>query len=226
VNGYLVVDAALRQRLWRDCAMHETLVHEVTHATGQGQLEPDVALRSIALELHSVKGVASVLGCQPILAAIGTLGEALLHKSSVTKPSFWSDFAEWFSSLMGCLRASVDGQLDQAVLDSMSARLTDRGYPVRSARSLTETAQILAEFDPEIVVTDVRMPEVEGDELCKRIKSQMMRVVPVILYSGLPEEELAERARIANADAYVCKIRGIEGLIERMDELLSDEILF
>jgi two-component system chemotaxis response regulator CheY len=277
VNGFLVVDAALRQRLWRDCAMHETLVHEVTHATGAGQLEPDVALRSIALELHSVKGVASVLGCAPILAAIGTLGEALLHRNSVTRPAFWAEFAEWFSSLMGCLRASVDGELDQAVLDAMSARrdelllalgetrdvwavqraadprpklspsagrrlllvddsatvraamsarLTDRGYPVRSARSLTETAQILSEFDPEIVVTDVRMPEVEGDELCRRIKSQMMRVVPVILYSGLPEEELAERARSANADAYVCKIRGIDGLIERMDELLSDEILF
>jgi CheY-like chemotaxis protein len=278
VNGYLAMDAALRQRLFRDCAMHETLVHEVTQAVSAGQLEADVALRSIALELHSVKGVASVLGCAPIMAAIGTLGEALLHRNSVTRATFWSDFAEWFSSLMACLRASVDGEVDAGVLASMgarrdeilialgggtrdvwavqrasdprpklspsagrrlllvddsatvraamSARLTDRGYPVRSARSLTETAQILAEFDPEIVVTDVRMPEVEGDELCRRIKSQMMRVVPVILYSGLPEDELAERARAAKADAYVCKIRGIEGLIERMDELLSDEILF
>ena len=73
---------------------------------------------------------------------------------------------------------------------------------------------------------DERVLEVEGDELCRRIKAQMMRVVPVILYSGLPELELKERARLSNADAYVCKIRGIEGLIARMDELLSDEILF
>jgi CheY-like chemotaxis protein len=277
VSAYLDYDGALRQRLFRDCAMHETLVHEVTGAVSAGQLEADVALRSIALELHSVKGVASVLGCAPIMAAIGSLGEALLHRSSVTKQTFWTDFADWFSSLMGCLRASLDGDIDMGVIAAMnkrrdellialgetrdvravqraadprpklspsagrrlllvddsatvraamSARLTDRGYPVRSARSLTETAQILAEFDPEIVVTDVRMPEVEGDELCRRIKSQMMRVVPVILYSGLPEDELAERARAAKADAYVCKIRGIEGLIERMDELLSDEILF
>ena len=109
---------------------------------------------------------------------------------------------------------------------ALAARLLDRGYPVRTARSLTETARVLEEFDPEIVVTDVCMPNVEGDELCRRIKANMKRLVPVLLYSSLPEEQLAERARRAGADGYLCKMRGVEALIERLDELLAEEVLF
>jgi CheY-like chemotaxis protein len=256
--------------------MHEALVREVVQAHAAGQLEADVALRSIALELHSVKGVASVLGCAHVLTMIGTLGEVILHRSSVDHPSFWRDFVGWFSSLMAHLKTGTDSGIDAVALDAMrarrdqlllglgasqdlrkpsapsdprralspsagrrlllvddsatvraamSARLADKGYPVRTACNLSETAQILVDFDPEIVVTDVHMPDVEGDELCRRIKSQMTRVVPVILYSALPEDELRERARVSKADAYVCKIRGINGLIARMDELLSDDIL-
>jgi CheY-like chemotaxis protein len=276
VNGYFIMDEALKQRLARDCATHETLVGDVTQAHRAGQLEAEIALRTIALQLHSAKGVASVLGCAQVLVMIGTLTEALLHRRSVDQPSFWSEFPGWFSRLMTYMQDSMDAGIPPGACDAMSAqrdrllhllgtpqdarkpslpsdprrkmspssgrrlllvddsatvravmtaRLTDRGYPVRSARSLNETATLLAEFDPEIVVTDVRMPEVEGDELCRLIKAKMTRVVPVILYSALPEHELAERALAAKADAYVCKTRGIEGLVERMDELLSDEIL-
>lgn len=276
MNDFLAMDDALKQRLSRDCVMHASLVRDVVQAHTAGQLEADVAMRSIALELHSIKGVASVLGCMDVLTIIGSLGDVILHRRNADHPSFWENFASWFSNLMTCLMANADSGIDAPTLQvmglrrdellvalgeardvrkasvptdprrrlspsagrrlllvddsatvraAMTARLTDRGYPVRTARSLTETAQVLAEFEPEIVISDVRMPDVEGDELCRRIKSQMTRVVPVILYSALPESELAERARGSNADAYVCKIRGIDGLVQRMDELLSDEIL-
>ena len=268
----LTVDDALVQRLTRDCAMHETLVREVVNAHTNGQLEADVALRSLALELHSVKGLASVLGNNTILTMIGSLGEAMLHRTTVSHREFWGDFAGWFASLVSCLQDGISRPPDKFALEIMSARrdellkslgevrdmralraalapagkltpsagrrillvddsatvrvamtarLVDRGYPVRAAKNLTETAQLLVEFDPEIVICDVRMPEVEGDELCRRIKSQMMREVPVVLYSGMPEQELEARARAARADAYVCKMRGVDGLIETIDGMLS-----
>lgn len=108
----------------------------------------------------------------------------------------------------------------------LSVKLGEKGYPVRAARSIQEGAVALLEFNPEIVITDVHMPEIEGDEICRRIKSNMKQLVPVIFYSSLPEHELARRAQAAGADAYVCKDQGIDGLTLRMDELLSDEILF
>ena len=50
--------------------------------------------------------------------------------------------------------------------------------------------------------------------------------VPVVLYSILPHARLAELARAAGADAFVHKGDGVAALVSRMDELLSDEILF
>jgi CheY-like chemotaxis protein len=268
----LTIDEALVQRLSRDCAMHETLVREVVNAHTSGQLDTEQALRSLALELHSVKGVANILGNATISTMIGTLGEAMLNRNTVSHREFWHDFAAWFSSLVTYVREGLDRPVDKFALEimgarrdellkslgevrdmralraalvpsgrlspssgrrillvddsatvraAMTARLVDRGYPVRAAKNLTETAQLLVEFDPEIVICDVRMPEVQGDELCRRIKSQMMRMVPVVLYSGMPEQELAARARAANADGYVCKMRGIDGLIECFDSVLT-----
>lgn len=109
---------------------------------------------------------------------------------------------------------------------ALSVRLGERGYPVRAARSMSETAIALLEFMPEIVVTDVNMPEVEGDEICRIIKANMKRLVPVILYSSLPENELKLRAQAAGADGYVHKDHGIDALVACMNELLSEEILF
>ena len=57
--------------------MHETLVREVVNAHTAGQLEPDVALRALAVELHSIKGVASILGCTPVATMIGSLQKVL-----------------------------------------------------------------------------------------------------------------------------------------------------
>jgi CheY-like chemotaxis protein len=265
----------LRKRLSRDLAAHERKVHELIEAHALGQLESDLALRCIALELHSVKGVASVLGMAQVQKLVGGLCEALMQRERVPD-GFWDDFRSWFRGLSACVEASADGGPDESLVHSlglrreqllqvlgrepgerstrrktdpsvelspsagrrillvddsatvraaMTAKLGDRGYPVRTAKNLAETARILSEFDPEIVVTDVHMPEVEGDDLCKRIKAKMNRVVPVILYSGLPEDELARRASAAGADAHVSKAQGIEGLVLAMDELLSNEIL-
>ena len=266
----------LRGRLSRDLAAHERKVHELIDAHAAGQLESELALRCVALELHSVKGVASVLGMTQVSRLVGGLCEALMQRSQVPG-SFWDDFHSWFRGLVACVEACADGGAEDGMLHTLSvrkdqlmsvlgkepgerpqrrrsepgehhlspsagrrilfvddsatvraamtAKLGDRGYPVRAAKNRAETARLLGEFDPEIVVTDVHMPEVEGDDLCKRIKQQMNRVVPVILYSGLPDDELRARANAASADAHVSKLQGIDGLIQAMDELLSNEIL-
>jgi len=272
-------DVVLQQRLQQDCAAHANAVLEMLAAHAAGDLEDALLLRSCALEVHSLKGMVSIIGLTLAGDAIGSLSEQMVRPGAQPTSVFWEGFRSWFSAMITQVVACANGKPDAAALaglkarrealgallgrapaegsvanddatharrqlspsagrrlllvdDSptvraaMAARLIDRGYPVRTARSLTETARLLSEFDPEIVVTDVCMPHVEGDELCRRIKAHMRRLVPVLLYSSLPEEELSARARAAGADGYICKIQGVEALIERMDELLAAEILF
>jgi CheY-like chemotaxis protein len=264
--------------LSRDCAAHEELVRQVVLARKKGELEHGVALRTCALELHSVKGVAGLMGMGVVVQAIDTLSDVMLKGGREVRDGFWPDFGDWFASLLACIQAHDELGIDQKTLDTLarqrdallamlgtraepqkagrvqsgnwpplspsmgrrllivddsptvravlSAKLLDRGYPVRAARTLAETADLLEQWKPEIVVTDVSMPDVEGDELCRRIKAHMTRIVPVILYSSLPEAELALRAAESCADGYVSKTSGVDALIARMDELLSNEILF
>jgi len=273
VNAHLLADERVRTRLTEECTAHARVVREVVDAHLAGELEDTMALRTCALELHSLTGVASVLGLHAVTSIVGGLCEPMFARERPEVHGFWDDFPRFFMSVIACLIACADARAEQGLLDAtialrervlaslggarrarpgtlavdgkplspsagrrvlliddsatvraaLSARLADRGYPVRAARSFTETARLLAEFDPEIVVTDVCMPSIEGDELCRRIKAHMTRVVPVLLYSSLPEHELSERARLAGADGYIGKISGIEALIERMDELIGKE---
>ena len=272
----LFSDAALRERFHQDCTAHARTVSEVLAAHAVADLDDMLALRSCALELHSLKGVASVLGLSAVIDTMGLLSEIMVRRDAVPTEAFWESFRTWFADMVSQVFACTHGKVDTSALSqlkaqreqlvaalgqapvsaadpskhtprplspsagrrllliddsatvraALAARLLDRGYPVRTARSMTEAARVLAEFDPEIVVTDVCMPHVEGDELCRRIKAHMKRLVPVLLYSSLPEDQLAERARRAGADGYLCKIRGVEALIERLDELLAEEVLF
>ncbi len=106
------------------------------------------------------------------------------------------------------------------------ATLADCGYTARVASDLKETAVMLLDFEPELVVADVQLPGIDGDELCRRIKQTTHRVVPVVLYSSLPDAELAARAKAAGADAFVGKHHGVADLLRCIDSMFAEAVLF
>lgn len=112
------------------------------------------------------------------------------------------------------------------VRTALAARLNARGYTVEVAAGIEEAADCLLHSDPDIVISDVHMPGVPGDEICRRIKCAVGRLIPVILYSSLHQDELSARASRAGADGFVSKTDGIDSLILEMDTLLTEEILF
>jgi len=97
--------------------------------------------------------------------------------------------------------------------------MTD-GYDVRSAMNVTEFYQAVSDFVPDIILSDVEMPDMTGPELCKRVKTTPRTAqVPVILYSTKPAEELAALAAECGADGYVCKADRHEGLPAKLAEV-------
>ncbi len=97
--------------------------------------------------------------------------------------------------------------------------LTD-GYDVRTAVNLAEFDEAIRDFRPDIILTDVEMPELSGTELCKRIKADPQTAhVPVVLYSAKPPHELAALAAECGADGHVCKANRHEDLPRQLAEL-------
>jgi CheY-like chemotaxis protein len=97
------------------------------------------------------------------------------------------------------------------------------GFEVRCVSGLLEFVRELSAWEPNMILTDVDMPEIKGDQLCSTLKSHMStRQIPIILFSMLDENELESLARRAGADAYLSKRTGYEQLGPRLRNLSQD----
>ena len=112
---------------------------------------------------------------------------------------------------------------DRNVLDITSFVLESAGYPVLTAMNADEALAVLASH-PEVglVLTDVNMPGVEQSQVCSWIKAHLQRrVAPVVLYSGLPEEDLEPLARSSGADAFLTKAKGLKHLVNQLGAIFN-----
>src|SRR5215208_2762963 len=92
--------------------------------------------------------------------------------------------------------------------------LNSRGYQVRTASEGEAALSNFAAFRPELVITDLYMPHMDGVELCKRIRA--MSAVPIIVLSVKGEERTKVEALDSGADDYVTKPFGIDELLARV----------
>src|SRR6058998_1753879 len=84
------------------------------------------------------------------------------------------------------------------------------------------TIQKLAELRPDIILSDIIMPEKNGYEVCEYVKSHPeFRNIPVILLTGTFEPFDPDRADKAGCDAVVTKPFESQSLIQKVEELIA-----
>jgi CheY-like chemotaxis protein len=111
-------------------------------------------------------------------------------------------------------------------LEMEKAVLEDRGYGVAIASNLLEFQAQLDRFQPEIILTDLMMPDVSGKDIVRVLKQDFhTEKIPIILFSSKPDDELAEIAEQAGADGFLSKSHGIDRLGDMVDEMV-DAILW
>ncbi|GAC1593773.1 MAG: hypothetical protein NVS3B20_18590 [Polyangiales bacterium] len=109
--------------------------------------------------------------------------------------------------------------IDDSDLALQAAKLVleRAGFDVQTANTLGQFNVILTTWAPDLVLTDVNMPGVSGPEICTWIKARIQtHTVPILLYSGLPDEELAQLAQTAGAEGFLSKSRGLKHLAEQL----------
>src|SRR5262245_48269368 len=92
--------------------------------------------------------------------------------------------------------------------------LTSQGYDVRVAAEGESALANFNEWRPELVITDLYMPRMDGMELCRRIRAQSN--VPIIVLSVKGEEGTKVEALDSGADDYVTKPFGTDELLARV----------
>jgi|SRR5687768_12642824 len=92
--------------------------------------------------------------------------------------------------------------------------LKSRGYDVRAAADGLSGFETFNDWHPDLVITDLAMPTVDGLELCRRLRS--ISQVPIIVLSAKGEEKTKVEALDLGADDYVTKPFGIDELLARV----------
>jgi CheY-like chemotaxis protein len=115
--------------------------------------------------------------------------------------------------------STITLELEKAVLEK-------RGYGVAVASNLLEFQQQLDGFHPEIILTDLMMPDISGKDIVRVLKQDFhTEKIPIILFSAKPDDELSLIAEQAGADGFLSKSHGTEKLGDMVDEMV-DAILW
>ena len=96
----------------------------------------------------------------------------------------------------------------------LKTTLSSQGYGVRTASDGDEAVQIMKEWTPDLVITDLRMPNLGGLELCRHVRAKSR--TPIIVLSVKGEERTKVEALDAGADDYVTKPFGVNELLARV----------
>ena len=103
--------------------------------------------------------------------------------------------------------------------------LEARGYEVEAASTLQQFEALLKTFRPNLILTDIHMPEAKGTDICRTLKNEYGTAdIPIVLFSSLNDEELEKLAEQVGADGFLSKANGLEALGEKVDELVSSII--
>ena len=99
---------------------------------------------------------------------------------------------------------------------------SDGDYEVTAVNNGAKAIQKLAEMRPDVILSDIIMPEKNGYEVCEYVKSHPeYRNIPVVLLTGTFEPFDPDRADKAGCDAVVTKPFESQSLIHKVEELIQ-----
>ncbi len=114
----------------------------------------------------------------------------------------------------------VDDSL--SVLKVAERMLAQAGFEVATAKSGTEALQRLPDERPDVIVSDVLMPDKTGYEVCIFVRSHpALADIPVLLISGILSDEVARQAETCRADGILKKPFQGSTLQDRVLELIA-----
>ena len=119
----------------------------------------------------------------------------------------------------------VDDDLD--LVEIMTKFLQDDGrFEVRVANTGFDAGMLVKEYRPDLIVLDVMLPDINGKEVCTRVRSDdTLEEVRILCISGMIEDDKIQDLKLAGADDFMHKPFEMEHLIDRMCHLMEIETL-
>jgi len=111
------------------------------------------------------------------------------------------------------------------ILKSIEHKLKNAGYELFFANTGLEGILKYDEINPDLVISDIKMPDGDGFFFINEIRVKRQKNTPIIVMSGVEEEVVIVDAFNAGADDYVQKPVGLNELLVRVNKLLKKPLV-
>lgn len=113
----------------------------------------------------------------------------------------------------------IEDELDLSELTKI--RLENSGYEVVSALSGEEALTLLQKDIPDLILLDLLLPGMHGEEVCKKLKcDDRLKKIPIILFTA-SSSDILEVAKEIGADDYIMKPFAPEELLDKIAKCLG-----
>jgi len=116
-----------------------------------------------------------------------------------------------------------DTELVELITDVLER---DGRFEVRSVNNGFDAGMMVKDYMPDLIVLDVMLPDINGREVCQRVRKDLgPEDVKIICISGMVEEDKVDELKAAGANDFLQKPFDVEALLERICRLLDIETI-
>lgn len=114
-----------------------------------------------------------------------------------------------------------DQELVELIVDVLEK---DGRFETRSVNNGFDAGMMVKEYHPDLLVLDVMLPDINGKEVCQRVRTdRTMDDVRIICISGMIEHDKIDELRASGANEFLQKPFETDTLLERICQLLDIE---
>jgi DNA-binding response OmpR family regulator len=112
---------------------------------------------------------------------------------------------------------------EEAILELLSTMFSYfDNYQILCSRDGEEALRIVREDTPDIILLDMQIPKINGNEVCRLIKSNPTTSnIKVLILTGMSQDFDLQSARDMGADAYMIKPFSLNDIVKRIEELMN-----
>ncbi|MFC1708563.1 response regulator transcription factor [Candidatus Omnitrophota bacterium] len=119
----------------------------------------------------------------------------------------------------------VDDEKD--LREILRINLEGKGFECLLAEDGIKALEIVRENRPDLIVLDLMMPDLPGEEVCKSIKADKeTSSIPIIMLTSKTTDADKVVGRVIGADSYIFKPYDMHALIENINKLLGEKYFF
>nr|WP_321255078.1 response regulator [uncultured Pseudodesulfovibrio sp.] len=112
----------------------------------------------------------------------------------------------------------------EAIRTFLQNGLSIAGFKVLLANDGNEAMTILDEVTPDLILSDLMMPNMDGHQLCRQIKNREdLKAIPMVIMSSMRDKAVMHRMIHDGAASYITKPFGMNNLIQIIEKILSEQ---